>query len=233
MREPEGRRLRHAPADERAHCDAMTVRFEHETRIEAPAKLVFDLSLDIYAHRALMAASKERATAGVTSGPIGLGETVTWRAIHFRIPFTMTSRVTELERPHCFIDEQVRHTQPLAARRTTPPARARRPSGEDATQRRRVGARDVHVCVPTQGRDKDTARFHGVGSAARSLRLRAIGLASARYRANGSHQTTSFVRQMMVVEIGHVPRITRTARPTGPRSLPVMPTAAHSQPCSG
>lgn len=92
----------------------MTVRFEHETRIEAPAKLVFDLSLDIYAHRALMAASNERATAGVTSGPIGLGETVTWRAIHFRIPFTMTSRVTELERPHCFIDEQVRHTQPLA-----------------------------------------------------------------------------------------------------------------------
>src|SRR5918995_526198 len=114
MREPEGRRLRHAPADERAHCDAMTVRFEHETRIEAPAELVFDLSLDIYAHRALMAASNERATAGVTSGPIGLGETVTWRAIHFRIPFTMTSRVTELERPHCFIDEQVRHTQQLA-----------------------------------------------------------------------------------------------------------------------
>ena len=55
----------------------MTVRFEHETRIEARAKLVFDLSLDIYAHRALMAASNERATAGVTSGPIGLGETVT------------------------------------------------------------------------------------------------------------------------------------------------------------
>src|SRR5918995_2681387 len=98
MREPEGRRLRHAAADERAHCDAMTVRFEHETRIEAPAKLVFDLSLDIYAHRALMAASNERAIAGMTSGPIGLGDTVTWRAIHFRIPFTMTSRVTELER---------------------------------------------------------------------------------------------------------------------------------------
>jgi ligand-binding SRPBCC domain-containing protein len=44
----------------------------------------------------------------VTTGRIGLGETVTWRATHFRIPFTMTSRVTELERPHRFVDEQVR-----------------------------------------------------------------------------------------------------------------------------
>ncbi len=86
----------------------MTVRFEHETRIEAPVELVFDLSLDIDAHRASMSASNERAIAGVTSGRIGLGETVTWRATHFRIPFTMTSRVTELERPHRFVDEQVR-----------------------------------------------------------------------------------------------------------------------------
>lgn len=134
----------------------MTVRFEHETRIEAPAKLVFDLSLDIYAHRALMAASNERATAGVTSGPIGLGETVTWRAIHFRIPFTMTSRVTELERPHCFIDEQVRHTQPLADSSNDSSGPSPSAIREDATQRRRVAARDVHVCVPTQGRDKHT-----------------------------------------------------------------------------
>lgn len=86
----------------------MTVRFEHETTIEAPVELVFDLSLDIDAHRASMSASNERAVAGVTSGHIGLGQTVTWRATHFRIPFTMTSRVTELERPHRFVDEQVR-----------------------------------------------------------------------------------------------------------------------------
>jgi ligand-binding SRPBCC domain-containing protein len=86
----------------------MTLRFEHETRIEARVELVFDLSLDIDAHRASMWASNERAIAGVTSGRIGLGETVTWRATHFRIPFTMTSRVTELARPHRFVDEQVR-----------------------------------------------------------------------------------------------------------------------------
>lgn len=86
----------------------MTVRFEHETPIEAPVKLVFDLSLAIDAHVASMSASKERAIAGVTSGRIGLDETVTWRATHLRIPFTMTSRVTELESPHRFVDEQVR-----------------------------------------------------------------------------------------------------------------------------
>lgn len=45
---------------------------------------------------------------GVTAGRIGLGEEVTWRAVHFGLPFTMTSRVTELERPLRFVDEQVR-----------------------------------------------------------------------------------------------------------------------------
>lgn len=47
----------------------MTVRFRHETRIDAPIELVFDLSLDIDAHRASMASSNERAIAGVTTGP--------------------------------------------------------------------------------------------------------------------------------------------------------------------
>lgn len=86
----------------------MTVEFEHCTPISAPAEVVFDLSLDIDAHMASMADSKERAIGGVTSGLIGLGEEVTWRARHFGIPFTMTSRVTELHRPRRFVDEQQR-----------------------------------------------------------------------------------------------------------------------------
>jgi ligand-binding SRPBCC domain-containing protein len=85
----------------------MTVRFEHETLIDAPLEIVFDLSLDIDAHRSSMSASNERAIAGVTTGRIGLGETVTWRATHFGVPFTMTSQVTALERPGRFVDEQV------------------------------------------------------------------------------------------------------------------------------
>jgi ligand-binding SRPBCC domain-containing protein len=86
----------------------MTVRFEHTTVIAAPVELVFDLSLDIDSHLASMSDSNERAVAGVTSGLIGLGEQVTWRATHFRVPFTMTSRVTELDRPRRFVDLQVK-----------------------------------------------------------------------------------------------------------------------------
>lgn len=86
----------------------MTVEFEHVTTIDAAIEVVFDLSLDIDAHLASMAESGERAIDGVTSGTIGLGETVTWRARHFGIPFTMTSKVTEWDRPRRFVDEQVR-----------------------------------------------------------------------------------------------------------------------------
>lgn len=86
----------------------MTVEFERVTWIEAPVEVVFDLALDIDAHLASMDDSGEQAVGGVTSGQIGLGETVTWRARHFGIPFTMTSRITAWERPNRFVDEQVR-----------------------------------------------------------------------------------------------------------------------------
>ena len=86
----------------------MTVSFESRTVIDAPAERVFDLSLDIDAHVQSQDRSRERAVDGVTSGTIGLGEQVTWRAVHFGIPFKMTSKVTELDRPNRFVDEQVR-----------------------------------------------------------------------------------------------------------------------------
>ena len=86
----------------------MTVSFESRTAIGAPAELVFDLSRDVDAHLQSQARSREQAVGGVTSGTIGLGEQVTWRAVHFGIPFRLTSKITELDRPHCFVDEQVR-----------------------------------------------------------------------------------------------------------------------------
>lgn len=55
-----------------------------------------------------MAKSREQAVAGVTSGLISLGESVTWRAWHFGVPLQMTSRITEMEAPDYFIDEQVK-----------------------------------------------------------------------------------------------------------------------------
>lgn len=86
----------------------MTVQFECETFVHAPIERVFDLSLAIDAHETSMSRFRERAVAGVTSGRISLGEEVTWRAIHFGLPFTMTSRITIFERPHQFMDQQVR-----------------------------------------------------------------------------------------------------------------------------
>lgn len=85
---------------------ASTFTLVTETPLSAAA--LFDLSLDIDAHIASMAQSDERAVAGVTTGRIGLGETVTWRARHFGIWFTMTSKITTLDRPVLFVDEQVR-----------------------------------------------------------------------------------------------------------------------------
>jgi ligand-binding SRPBCC domain-containing protein len=78
------------------------------TRAKVPRERLFDLSLDIDAHLASMSESDERAIDGVTAGTIGLGEEVTWRARHFGVWFTMTSRITALDRPHCFVDEQTR-----------------------------------------------------------------------------------------------------------------------------
>lgn len=72
-----------------------------------PSEL-FEISLDIDAHVSSMQQSGERAIAGTTSGAIGLGETVTWRARHFGIWFTMTSKITEVEKPTRFIDQQAR-----------------------------------------------------------------------------------------------------------------------------
>lgn len=55
-----------------------------------------------------MGSSGERAVAGRTTGILGPGETVTWKARHFGIPFRMTAQVVEHDRPREFVDIQVR-----------------------------------------------------------------------------------------------------------------------------
>jgi ligand-binding SRPBCC domain-containing protein len=86
----------------------MTVRFTARTTLPLPIEEAFALTLDIDAHLASMARSGERAVAGTTSGIIGPGESVTWKARHFGIPWTMTSTITEWRRPTRFVDEQTR-----------------------------------------------------------------------------------------------------------------------------
>jgi ligand-binding SRPBCC domain-containing protein len=77
------------------------------TEVPAPALDCFTSSLSVEAHTASMAHSGERIVGGVASGVMGLGDSVTWRARHFGIPFRMTSRITEYDAPHRFVDEQV------------------------------------------------------------------------------------------------------------------------------
>lgn len=81
--------------------------FEVSTRIHASVERCFDESLSIEAHTSSMARSGEQAVAGTTSGRIGPGETVTWRARHFGVRFRMTSRISQFEPPRRFVDEQV------------------------------------------------------------------------------------------------------------------------------
>lgn len=78
------------------------------TYVPGPVDLAFDLSVDIDAHLASMAHSNERAVDGVSTGLIALGESVTWKARHFGITWTMTNTITDWDRPRSFIDEQRR-----------------------------------------------------------------------------------------------------------------------------
>ena len=84
------------------------ISFQRQTLIPVPPDEAFDLSLSIDAHLGSMSDSGERAVGGVTRGVIGLGEFVTWRARHFGVTWTMTSAITEWERPIRFVDEQQR-----------------------------------------------------------------------------------------------------------------------------
>ncbi len=78
-----------------------------ETNIKATKEIVFDLSRSIDFQSEINRSSDERAVAGRTSGLIGLNETVTWRGKHLGVMQTLTTRITEFERPYFFADEMV------------------------------------------------------------------------------------------------------------------------------
>jgi ligand-binding SRPBCC domain-containing protein len=81
-------------------------RLRLETWIDAPTERVFEMARDIGLHERSMAATGERAIGGRTIGPIDKGETVTWRARHFGLWWTLTSRITDVRAPTTFVDEQ-------------------------------------------------------------------------------------------------------------------------------
>lgn len=91
-----------------AQNERMPSTFGVVTDAEVSSQDLFEISLDVDAHMSSMQQSDERAIAGTIAGAIGLGETVTWRACHLGIWFTMTSKITALEKPTRFVDEQMR-----------------------------------------------------------------------------------------------------------------------------
>ena len=81
---------------------------ELTTEIDAPISRVFDLARSIDLHTNSTSRTGERAVAGVTSGLIGPGDEVTWRARHFGVWQSLTVRVEVFEPPTHFSDRMLR-----------------------------------------------------------------------------------------------------------------------------
>jgi ligand-binding SRPBCC domain-containing protein len=79
------------------------------TLIRAPIERCFDLARSVEVHLAGNVHWGEQAIAegGVTSGLVGLGERVTWRARHFGFRHRLTSEITQMQRPSYFQDAMI------------------------------------------------------------------------------------------------------------------------------
>jgi len=79
------------------------------TVIRAPISRCFDLARSVEVPLAGNVHSGESAvaTAGVTSGLVGLGQRVTWRAKHFGVWHNLTSEITAMDRPAYFQDTMI------------------------------------------------------------------------------------------------------------------------------
>jgi ligand-binding SRPBCC domain-containing protein len=85
------------------------VRLEELSIIHAPVERCFDLARSVEVHLAgnIHCGEQAVATAGVTSGLIGMGQRVTWRAKHFGIWQNLTSEITAMDRPAYFQDTMI------------------------------------------------------------------------------------------------------------------------------
>jgi len=84
------------------------MQFERTTIVPTTIERAFELSLDVDLHAEGFADSNESAIDGVMAGAMQAGDTVTWRARHFGIWWTMTSEIVEYDPPRFFVDQQKR-----------------------------------------------------------------------------------------------------------------------------
>ncbi len=78
------------------------------TYIKAPIERCFDLSRSVDVHMQSTSGTSEKAVAGVTSGLMGLNDTVTWRARHLGFYQYLTSQITAFEPPNFFVSQMVK-----------------------------------------------------------------------------------------------------------------------------
>lgn len=85
------------------------VTLQERTLIHAPIERCFDLARSVEAHLAgnVHWGEEAAAEAGITSGLVGVGQRVTWRATHFGVRFRLTSEIVALERPAHFRDVMI------------------------------------------------------------------------------------------------------------------------------
>src|SRR5437763_13194902 len=89
--------------------DSPMVKLEEITVIRAPIERCFDLARSVEVHLAgnIHFGEAAVALAGVTSGLLGLGQRVTWRARHLGAWRELTSEITAMDRPAYFQDTMV------------------------------------------------------------------------------------------------------------------------------
>jgi len=78
------------------------------TFIAAPVAIVFDLSRNVDLHKKSMSQYREEAVAGSRFGLLENGETVTWKAKHVWKNRFLRVKITGMERPGRFTDEQLK-----------------------------------------------------------------------------------------------------------------------------
>jgi ligand-binding SRPBCC domain-containing protein len=80
------------------------VTIEDLTIIHAPVERCFDLarSVEVHLWRNVHCAAPAAAIAGVTTGLVGMGQRVTWRAKHFGVWHNLTAEITAMDRPVYF-----------------------------------------------------------------------------------------------------------------------------------
>ncbi|WP_035668190.1 SRPBCC family protein [Flavobacterium sp. 83] len=77
------------------------------TKINAPKKTVFDLSINIAFHNQSTNSTNEFAIDGITTGLTNYNETVAWPGKYFGFNLTHKSKITAMIQNEYFVDEMV------------------------------------------------------------------------------------------------------------------------------